>query len=128
MRRVAILLAIALAACGGPAKRTVKGGRTATAQRDAIKPAARKEFEAAMRALRLGGPEADETARGRLRAALKIDPSLWEAWYDLGVIAWREGEDDEAIDDLTKALGANRDHTPTLMARAEAYRRAGRKK
>lgn len=127
LARVAILVAIALGACGGSTKRTVKGGRTVSAQRDPIKPAARKEFDAAMRALRLGGPEANETARARLRAALKIDSSLWEAWYDLGVIAWREGEDDEAIEDFTKALAQNKDHTPTLLARAEAYRRAGKK-
>jgi Tfp pilus assembly protein PilF len=123
------LVVVALiAACGGSGTRKVKGGRTASAKREAIKPAAMKEFESGLRALRLGGPDASDTARKRLRAALKIDPSIWEAWYDLGVIAWREGEDDEAIEDFGKALAANREHTPTLMARAEAYRRAGRKK
>ena len=44
-----------------------------------------------MRAIRLGGPEADETARARLRSALKIDGTIWEAWYDLGAIAWQGG-------------------------------------
>ncbi|HEY5948068.1 MAG TPA: tetratricopeptide repeat protein [Kofleriaceae bacterium] len=128
MRILALLLLALAVACGGGATRKVKGGRTASDKRDPIKPAARKEFEAGLRAFRLGGPEASETARARLRAALKIDPTIWEAWYDLGVVAWREGEDDEAIDDFTKALAQNRDHTPTLTARAEAYRRAGRKK
>jgi tetratricopeptide (TPR) repeat protein len=127
MKRVAILLAV-LVACGGPTKREVRGGRTASTKREKIKPAAQKEFDAALRAIRLGGPEAAETARARLRAALKIDSGIWEAWYDLGVIAWREGEDDEAIEDFGKALSMNREHTPTLMARAEAFRRAGKKK
>jgi len=127
MKKLILLLAFA-AACGGSTKRTVKGGGRTTSRRETIKPAAMKEFESAMRAIRLGGPEADETARARLRAALKIDPTLWEAWHDLGVIAWREGEDDEAIDDFTKSLSSNKDHTSTLLARAEAYRRAGRKK
>ena len=127
MTRVAILVAM-LVACGGPTKREVRGGRTASAKREKIKPAAQKEFDAAMRAIRLGGPEASDTARARLRSALKIDSGIWEAWYDLGVIAWREGEDDEAIDDFGKALSMNREHTPTLMARAEAFRRAGKKK
>ena len=81
-----------------------------------------------MRAVRLGGPEASETARARLRAALKIDGSIWEAWYDLGVIAWKDGEDDEAIDDFSRALSGNPGHTPSLLARAEANRRAGKKK
>jgi Tfp pilus assembly protein PilF len=116
-------------ACGGGGSRNVKGsGRTTTERRAPVNPAALKEFESAMRAIRLGGPEATETARARLKKALEIDPSIWEAWHDLGVIAWREGEDDEAIAAFGKALGQNREHTPTLLARAEAYRRAGKKK
>lgn len=130
IRRILLVATLALAAaCGSTAKRQVKGsGRAASARREPIKPAAMKEFDSAMRALRLGGPEADEIARGRLKKALEIDPSVWEAWYDLGVIAWKEGEDDQAIDAFGKALNANREHTPTLMGRAEANRRAGHKK
>jgi tetratricopeptide (TPR) repeat protein len=81
-----------------------------------------------MRALRLGGPEANETAKARLKAALQIDSSIWEAYYDLGVIAWKDGEDDDAIEAFNKALAQNREHAPTLLARAEANRRAGHKK
>lgn len=128
MKRIALLLVL-VAACGGTSKRNVKGaGRTAAVHREPVKPAAMKEFESAMRATRLGGPEASETARARLKAALKIDSSIWEAWHDLGVIAWKEGEDEEAIDDFTKALAGNREHTPSLLGRAEANRRAGHKK
>jgi tetratricopeptide (TPR) repeat protein len=128
MKRLAIIAA--LAACGGASgKRNVAGtGPSAKHQRDPIKPEARRDFEAAMRAIRLGGPEADETARARLREALKVDSSIWEAWFDLGAIAWREGDDDEAIDDYTKALAIDRNHTTILLARAEANRRAGKKK
>jgi tetratricopeptide (TPR) repeat protein len=129
-RRLAIVLAATLAACGGAdTKRTLPGGGVREKVRlDPIKPAARKEFESAMRALRLGGPEAAESAKSRLRAAVKIDGSIWEAWYDLGVIAWKEGDDDEAIDAFSKALSTNKGHAPILMARAEANRRAGHKK
>jgi len=121
---------LALAACGGGSgKRNVAGtGPSSKHQRDPIKPEARRDFEAAMRAIRLGGPEADETARARLHEAVKVDPSIWEAWYDLGAIAWREGDDDEAIDDYGKALAIDRNHTTILLARAEAHRRAGHKK
>ncbi|HEY0253592.1 MAG TPA: tetratricopeptide repeat protein, partial [Kofleriaceae bacterium] len=124
-----MLLVIALAACGGGTKKadTATKGRTKE-KRDPINPAAHKEFDAAMRAIRLGGPEASETARARLKAALKIDPKLWEAWFDLGAIAWKEGDDDEAIEDYGKALELNAGHAPTLMARAESYRREGKKK
>ena len=126
--RVLLVAAVFAMACGSTGTRTVKGSGRTTERREKIKPAAQKEFDAAMRALRLGGPEARETARARLRAALKIDGSIWEAWFDLGVIAWREGEDDEAIEDFGKALQGNPEHAPTLMARAEAHRRAGKKK
>ena len=34
-------------------------------------------------------PRPSETARARLAGALKIDSSIWEAWHDLGVIAWQ---------------------------------------
>ena len=128
--QLVLAVAAALGACGGSGgKRQVAGtGPTGKHQRDQVKPEARRDFEAAMRAIRLGGPEADETARARLRSAVKSDPSIWEAWYDLGAIAWREGDDDEAIDDYGKALAIDRNHTTILLARAEANRRAGKKK
>ncbi len=130
MTRWIVLTCLAVAACGGAAKHddTAGAGLHAKAKRDPIKPAAYKEFEAAMRALRLRGPEASETARARLHAALKIDDTIWEAWFDLGTIAWKEGDDDEAIDDFSHALDHNKGHAASLMARAEAYRRAGKKK
>jgi tetratricopeptide (TPR) repeat protein len=125
-----ILVVIALAACGGGTKHTDTAGtgRRTKEKRDPINPAAHKEFEAALRALRLGGPEASETAHARLKAALKIDSKIWEAWFDLGAIAWKEGDDDEAVEDFSRALDLNKGHAPALMARAEAYRRSGKKK
>jgi tetratricopeptide (TPR) repeat protein len=44
------------------------------------------------------------------------------------VIAWNEGDDDAAIDAFTKSLAINKDHVQTLLARAEANRRANHKK
>ncbi len=131
-RRLALgIAACALFACGGgPPRATPQaaaGGRP-RATRDPINPKAAKEFEGAMRALRVGGPEAQDTARARLRAAVEADPSLWEAWYDLGVIAYKEGDDDTAADAFSRALRLKQSHTPTLLARAEAYRRSGRRK
>jgi tetratricopeptide (TPR) repeat protein len=126
----AVVIAAFLAACGGgtPARRTVGGGGKQAPKLEKVAPKAQKEFESAMRALRLGGPEAHETAKARLRAALEADPKLWEAWHDLGVIAYKDGEDDVAVEHLTKALAINKGHTPTLFARAEAHRRAGHKR
>ena len=128
MRRVLIL--VALAACGGSSStRHVAGGGThAKAHRDPIRPEARKAFENAMVTLRLGGPEAAETARARLQASLKADSSIWETWYDLGVLAWRDGDDDTAIDSFNHALQLDSSHPSVVLARAEAHRRAGHKR
>lgn len=129
MRRLVVLAILALAACGGGSATSRIGpkGRTIT-RLDPVNPKAQKEFEAAMRALRLGGPEAAETAKARLEAALAIDSKIWEAWHDLGVIHYKDGDDDAAITAFSKALDVNKGHMPTLLARAEAHRRAGHKK
>ena len=117
-----------LGACGGGAKGKAKTGSGAVRKLDPVNPKAAKAFENGMRALRLGGPEAHDTAKARLKEALAIDPKLWEAHHNLGVIAYRDGEDDVAIDHLTRALAVNRGHTPSLLARAEAHRRAGHRR
>lgn len=124
MNRLAFLLlaaVLALPACG-PAS---KGGGKAvieTPKLPPVKPEALREFDAALRALRR-----DRRARAidRLRAAVAIDPSLWEAWHDLGVLLFRAGDDRGATDAFGRALKVNRAHTPSLLARAEARRRAG---
>ncbi len=123
----AALLLLCLAACSGSVtkKRIVSTGPGDTPKLDPVKPEAMKEFQAALRALKLGGPEAAETARGRFEAAVDIDKTLWEAWFDLGLIAGDEGDDDAAIDAFSKALEVNPTHTPSRLARAEARRRAG---
>jgi len=126
----AIAMGLMITACGHASTKETIGatGKTQSKKLDPINPKAQKDFDAAMRVLRLGGPEANETAAGRLKSAVKIDPSLWEAWHDLGVIAWKEGDDDEAIADYTKALAIKKDNTASLLGRAEANRRAGHKK
>jgi len=130
MRSHVVALALALAACG-PASQGAQpqtAVRAPSAKRDPINPKAAKEFEGAMRAMRVGGPEAAETAKARLKAALEADPSLWEAWHDLGAIAFKEGDDDTAVAAFSRALQLKANHTPSLLARAEAQRRAGRRK
>ena len=131
MRNLLVIVAFGASvwACGGSsANRIGPGGKTTSVKRDPVNPKAAKEFEAAMRAIRLGGPEANETAKARLKSALEFDSKLWEAWHDLGAIAYRDGEDDVAIEAFSKALVINPSHTSTLLGRAEANRRAGRKK
>ncbi len=129
MRAALAILLAALVACGGSVKdRTRAGGRPVVKKLDPVNPRAAKAFENGMRALRLGGPEAYETAKARLKEAIDLDGKLWEAHHNLGAIAYREGEDDAAIEHFTKALAINKAHTPSLLARAEAHRRAGHKR
>jgi Flp pilus assembly protein TadD len=44
-------------------------------------------------------------AEKQLRAALRLDPTLAEAHYNLGVALRHEGRDDDAIAELHEALG-----------------------
>jgi len=125
--KLALAVVIALAACGGSGgTRTVKNtGPRPKPKLEKIKPEAMREFEAGMRAMRLGGPEAGETAKARLAEAVRLDGTLWEAWHNLGVIAAEDGDPEKAIEMFSKALAINPSHTPSRLARAEAHRTAG---
>ncbi len=124
-----LLLAIgmALAGCGGASARSRSAERVVvkTPALPPAAPAAVRDLESALRALRLGGPEANQRAETRLRSAVKRDPRLWEAWHDLGAVLYARGEDEAAADAFGRALAINPAHTPALLARAEAHRRSG---
>ena len=121
------LVTAATAGCGnGSQRRTLpSGNKIAAPKLAAVKPAAIKEFDAAMRSLGLGGPEAATRAKERFRAAVDIDGTLWEAWHNLGTLAFDEGDDEAAIEAFSRALSVNPAHVPALLGRAEARRRAG---
>lgn len=132
MRAALVWLTAAILGCGGgggSAKRsTAGGGSAAPVKRDPIKPAAARELEAGLRALRLGGAEAPATAKARFQEAVRVDDSLWEAWHNLGVLAYRELADEEAVTAFGKALEKSPGHVQSLLGRAEAARRLGRQK
>jgi tetratricopeptide (TPR) repeat protein len=132
MKSLALAFALACCfsiACGGSSGRDIKSsGPRAAPKLSKVKPAAMTQFEAGMRAIRLGGPDAYDTARPRLEKAIEIDGSIWEAHHNLGIIHGGSGDDDKAIESFSKALQINPSHTPTRLARAEAYRRSGRAK
>ena len=131
MRRLVFAMLVAAAACGGSnATQRIQttGPKTPKVVLDPVKPEARREFDGAMRAMRLGGPEAPATARARLEAAVGIDPKLWEGWHDLGVLRAADGDDDGAVTAFDKALGVNPTGLTTRVARAEVLRRLGRNK
>ena len=87
-----------------------------------------RQFDRGLRALKLGGPERYEKARPRFEKATQADAELWEAWHNLGVVHFSSGDDELAVEAYSKALDVNPISLPTLLARAEAHRRIGKKK
>ena len=113
--------------CGGSTS-THKG--TATARRAVArdpKPAAVRELDAGLRALRLGGPEASQRAAEAFERATVADPTLWEAWHNLGVARARSGDDRLAVTAFGKALELEPQHVPSRLGRAESFRRLGKR-
>jgi len=120
---VLVLALVAAVGCGGPS-RSLGKGVVATPKLPPVNADALVQFDSGMRSLRLGGPEATERAKPRLLKAVELDHKLWEGWHNLGVIYYAEGDDDEAAAAFGRALKINPAHTPALLGRAEAYRRA----
>ncbi|WP_428261826.1 tetratricopeptide repeat protein [Haliangium sp.] len=99
-----------------------------------VAPEAMAKFEEGMRWLRASTNkkrakariEARDKARTAFQAAVERDGKLWEAWHNLGTLAFAEGDDDAAVEAFTNALAVNPADMESLMGRAEAHRRAGR--
>lgn len=122
---VALLVALVGVGCGGTPKHTEKAA--VSEKLPPPNPEALRAFDTALRAIALGESELGR-AKESLRAAVRLDDRLWEAWHDLGVVEFTLGEDDAATNAFDKALAINPKHRPSLLARAEAHRRAGRVK
>jgi tetratricopeptide (TPR) repeat protein len=91
-----------------------------------VAPSALKEFDAGMRALRLGGSGSLDRAAERLAEAARLDPKFAEAWHNLGVVRVRQGDDRAATLAFTSALPRSADPAATRLARAESNRRLRR--
>lgn len=89
------------------------------------KPEAVEALKDAARLVRLG-PANQERALERLKDAVELDPQLWEAWYDAGVLELGRHHTDEAIAGLEKARSILPTHAPTIAALAQAYVQAAR--
>jgi len=133
MKRVSTSTALALLAamatgCGGasPATRRTASKDKTSEVRTPVKAGAVKEFEAGLRAQRLGGADSNAKAKAKFEAALAIDGTLWEAWHNIGYLAVDGGDDAAAVVAFGKALAINGDNTSSRLARAEAERRLGK--
>src|SRR5262249_59641745 len=117
-----------LVGCGGhtqahtEAPPAAKGKAPAKTKSASTSPGLR-EFDAGLRALKLGGPEANERAAEAFARATEADPNLWEAWQNLGAVRWRLGDDRGAVAPYGKAIALAPDRADARVARHEALRR-----
>ena len=86
-------------------------------------PEAQAAFDEGLRIMKTGRKHYKE-ARKPLERATQLDPRLFEAWHNLGVIETAVGNFDAANDDFRKALDIQPGARKTLLAYGESLRRA----
>lgn len=101
MRQLALMLTLALAACGG-AQKAAGPSAKAGVEKSAGDRAIKRLVEGA-ELLARGGPKRLARAEAVLSEAVTLDPGLWEAHYDLGLARRRRGALDEARAALARA-------------------------
>jgi tetratricopeptide (TPR) repeat protein len=132
------LVLLGLAACGGASSQQriarSRGGAVEQPRLPPVASAATSAFDEGMRWLRAANMKKRASERGEaldnaataFRRAVDADPNVWEAWHNIGVIHFADGDDDAATDAFGQAIKINPAHMPALLGRAEAHRRAGR--
>lgn len=123
MKRHALVFLALFAGCGGGAKKAAVGPESA----------ARIANPQAVAKLAQGAAAAKEVAGLRRAAelfeqALVIDPALWEARYDLGIVLAAQGELEKAAKELGRASKEAPAEENIVVALAEVERRRGRSK
>ncbi|NOY91499.1 MAG: tetratricopeptide repeat protein [Deltaproteobacteria bacterium] len=117
--RVGCALALLLLGCG----------HTNSAQHAAelppADPVAVRAFVAGVRLMRSGNRARSRSARARFERALSIDPNLWEAHYNLGVLDRRAGELTRAIAHFQAARAIQPAAVEPLRALAESKAASG---
>lgn len=100
------------------------GGATPDAETPAelppVNPAAAREFNTGARLLARGGRARTRRAITHFETALELDPNVWEAHYNLGVIARAAGELREAITHFEAAREIQPAAGEVLVGLAEA--------
>ncbi|GAB4513860.1 MAG: hypothetical protein Tsb0020_32240 [Haliangiales bacterium] len=136
---VAVALALSGPGCGAKPQQEIEAPEVEAGPAEPVKlppvsPQAMAAFEDGMRWLRASRKSKRAKARRQavdkaiagFREAVAIDANLWEAWHNLGVILVADGDDEAAVEAFSNALAVNPTHLDSLVARAEAHRRAGR--
>lgn len=122
--RLGLAIFLALAGCGGATAET-ETTTTPTTQQAALDPEAVREFQAGVRELEHTGRAAERRARDHFETALGIDPGLWEAHYQLGVLDRRGGDLQAAATQFETARTAAPEASEVLVALAEVRHALG---
>lgn len=92
-----------------------------------VNPAAVRKFAEGARILARGGVQNENRAMEHFREALEIDPNIWEAHYNLGVVYRRRNDFVHAIESFEAARRIQPASRDALLALAEArYSSGGR--
>jgi len=118
MRHLLLIAALAgasLTACGGSSANRIGPGKMKAVKLDPVNRSGQgvrgRDARAAARWSR-GQRDREGAAQGLARDRRQAV----EAWHDLGAIAYKDGEDDVAIEAFSKALSINPSHTSTCSA------------
>jgi len=106
-------------ACGGGSSEGGGGETTAGGELAVVSDEARSAFDRGVRAMAERGRPAARRARDAFEEALEIEPTLWEARYNLGVLSRREGELTNAATAFEAARALAPNSSDVLRALAE---------
>ncbi len=122
---LALALSAAVPACGGGGHVTTGPAKTSTALPPANPAAVAKMVQGVQAAKE---PTTRARAIALLREAIVIDPNLWEARFDLGVVLASAGDLSGAEEQLAAASKLAPDSEEVAVALAEVRRRRGEHK
>ena len=128
-RALRMTLALTLASCMGVGLVACgpKNGGEGPIAVPAADPAAVREYLAGVRLLEKAGRRYQRRARARFQKAVQIDPNLWEAHYNLGVMQRRDGDLDAAAESFGNAVRIQPGASEPLLGAAEvAYAQGDR--
>ncbi|HVT06341.1 MAG TPA: tetratricopeptide repeat protein, partial [Polyangia bacterium] len=119
-----IAAGLALAGCAhnAPAPGAAPANPIAPVALPKTSPEAQAAFDEGVRVMRMGRRHYKEAVEPFTRAT-RLDPRLYEAWHDLGVIHAATGDIDAAVDDFKRALDIQPGARKTVLAYGESLRR-----